>query len=345
MKIDILIGDNKYGTVIHFSKALAAAFERLGVETRLFWVGDGHFFHAFYEIMNDPPDLTCSFSAISLENQPLGSLWQIPHLFLMLDPPIYFLPQLTAKKGWFSCVDQKDCEFVSSLGFSNVNFIPHGVDSALKTSVGQDREFESVFFGSCIDYEAVAEGWAKKEKELLFRASEKVLAKEGLSISESLSQLDVTAADFFRLHNELDRYIRGKDRIELIRSMEGLPVHIWGDGPWEKYVPNQIIHPPIGFEETIQVMQKSKLVLNSSPRFQAGAHERIFYALMCGANVCTGANAYINSILPEIFTYTYGEWERPTFKEWALRAESAQKRVLESHTWDVRAEKLLSFLR
>lgn len=341
-KIDVLIGDNLYDTASYFSKGLAGALERLGVKTRLHWIGEGHFFHALYDILEDPPDMTCSFSDITSEEHSLGQLWNIPHLTFLIDPPIYSLHQLCAKKGWVSCVDEKDCAFVRALNFPNVFFFPHAAHAELKTPIETERPYEAVFFGTCIDYEAIASAWPKEERELLLEASEKVLSNEGCSVAEALIELGVQAFDLPRLHSEVDRYTRGKDRVELIRSVKDVPVHIWGEGLWHKYFPNQPIHASLTFEETFAVMRKSQVVLNSSPRFKMGTHERIFYALMCGAAVCTGENGYLRAELPSLFTYQYGQWSLPGFKNWKERAAEGQKKVLESHTWDCRALTLLA---
>lgn len=341
MKIDILIGDNTYGTVVHFSQSLKNALTRLGVETRTFWVGEGHFFHAFYEIMDNPPDLTCSFSDISLEGKPLSDLWQISHLSLLLDPPIYSLHQFQSKSGFVSCVDEFDCAFVRALGFSNVFFLPHGGESAYLTVVGQARPYDVVFFGTCIDYEAVAAAWPPAEKELLFAASDRVLSNQEISIVQALVQLGVKEGDLPRLHTEVDRYICGKERIELIRSIKNHKVHIWGSGPWEKFCPNHIVNPALPFDQVLEVMKKSKVTLNSSPRFKSGAHERIFYASLCGSSVYTAENPYLKTHLPLLHTYRYGNLHSPSFANWQAHAEANQAQVLASHTWDARAATLL----
>ena len=342
MKIDLLIGDNSYGTALHFSKGLSDALERLGIQTRLFWVGEGHFFHAFYEILDDPPDLTLSFSDISLEGKPLGDLWRIPHLSLLVDPPIYFLHQFTGEYSWVSCVDERDCDFVRALNFSRLFFLPHAADAKLETPVDKKRPYDLVFFGTCIDYEEVLQSWKQEERELLLTASERVLSSGGISIVQALTQLGVKESDLPRYHNEVDRYTRGRDRIELIRSLDDHTIHIWGNGPWKKYITTQCIHPPLTFGQTLEVMKESKVVLNSSPRFKSGAHERIFYGVMCGASVYTGENDYINAHLPSVQTYRFGEGAGTTFKDWQERAEQSQKHVLAAHTWDARAATLLS---
>lgn len=92
-------------------------------------------------------------------------------------------------------------------------------------------------------------------------------------------------------------------------------------------------------------MKQSQIVLNSTPRFKAGAHERIFYALLCGAAVYTGENPYLTTELPELFTYNFGVWETPDFDEWAQSASAGQERVLDSHTWDARATSFVRIIR
>lgn len=88
-------------------------------------------------------------------------------------------------------------------------------------------------------------------------------------------------------------------------------------------------------------MKQAQVVLNSAPRFKAGGHERIFYALLCGAAVYTGENRYLTQALPELFTYTFGVWDPPSFETWRSVAAAGQERVLTAHTWDARAASLV----
>lgn len=342
MKVDILLGENTYGTTLHFAQGLRAAWEQQGVDVRLFGVGEGHFFHAFYAIMADPPDFTCSFSDISLNRETsLGDLWEIPHLSLLVDPPIYFLHHLTGKYGYCSCVDQLDCDFIQD---PRIFFLPHGVDAQYQTPVHKERPHDLVFFGTCVDYEEVAASWSPQERDLLHAASERVLSPAGISIAQALLELNVSPIDLPRYHGEVDRYTRGKDRVELIRSLKSHKIHIWGEGPWKKYLPDHLIHSPLSFDQTLEVMRESKIVLNSSPRFKGGAHERIFYALMCGAAVLTGENSYFSNHLPEIFTYRFGEWRDLPLESWQEKAQQGQQGVLSAHTWDIRARSILDFI-
>ncbi|MFZ0565472.1 MAG: glycosyltransferase [Chlamydiales bacterium] len=353
MRIDFLIGDNLYGSTLHFSKSLSRALNRLGVETRLFWVGDGHFFHAFYEILADPPDLTFSFSDIRGANQtPVGDLWQIPHLSYLIDPAIYFLHQLKGDYSYIACVDEEDYQFVRSLNFDRALFLPHGVDRDLFTPIETDRPYELVFFGSCIDFEKVALSWKEKydpsTRNLLHEAARLVLADEKISILSALVKLGVGETNLPLWHHEVDLYTRGKDRVDLIHSLKDYPIHIWGEGPWKKYNPEAEIHTPIAFEQTIEIMKKAKVVLNSSPRFKGGVHERILYALMCGCMVVTGENPFVNTHFidqQELLTYRYGQ-RQDKFADWLPNwhrlAIQGQEKARDRHTWDARAKTLLT---
>ena len=94
-------------------------------------------------------------------------------------------------------------------------------------------------------------------------------------------------------------------------------------------------------------MKKAKVVLNSSPRFKRGSHERILYALMCGCCVLTGESTFINESFIDqkhLLTYRYGQWENKLLDflpRWEEIAAEGQAEVLAAHTWDARAETLL----
>lgn len=329
MKIDFLVADNLYASTLHFAKAFAAALERKGVQTRLHWIGEGHFFHALEVLYQDPPDLTCSFSDIHFFGTPIGDLWQIPHLSLLIDPAIYSLHQLKGDYSWVSCVDEGDVEWIRSLDFDKVFYLPHGGDRALLTHPSQDRPYDVVFFGSCWEYET--------DDQIELEAASKVLSPRNLSIVEALLEIGVKEEDLARHHFAVDLYTRFHDRVNLLRSLKNHQIHIWGKGPWKKYVPDACVHPPISFEETLGIMKEAKVVVNSSPRFKRGLHERIVYGSLCGAAVLSGQGGG--------YTYHYGEWEEIPFDDWKKVAFMQQEKVLHAHTWDHRAQSLLDSIQ
>lgn len=328
MKLDFLIGDNPYGSTVHFAKGFAKALERAGVQTRLHWVADGHFFHALEAINRDRPDFTCSFSDIHLSGKPIGDFWQIPHLSILIDPAIYFLHQLKGEYAWVSCVDAGDAEWVRSLSFERVFYLPHGADREILAPVDKERPYDVVFFGSCTEHVS--------EDEKVLHAASQVLSPENLSILEAIGGLDLPDELLARYHYEVDLYTRFHDRVNLLNALKNHQVHIWGSGPWKKYVPQATVHAPIPFGETLEIMKQAKVVANSSPRFKRGLHERILYGALCGAAILSAHEGG--------FTYQYGVWEDQTFSDWKDVAAQNQERVLAEHTWDERAQSLLQYL-
>jgi DUF based on E. rectale Gene description (DUF3880) len=344
MKIDVFAAENTYGTGVHFAKGIASALQSQGVTTRLFWVDEGQFFHAMHAIFDDPPDLTLSFADISLNRQPIGDLWKISHFTWMVDPPIYFLHQLQGDYSYVGCVDQQDIHFIEKLGFERAYFLPHAADKNHLTPVRKNRPLRAVFFGTCVDYEMIAEQWPPTIRGQLLEACERVLSPGHISIAQALAEQGISSQDFPFYHGEVDRYTRGKDRVMLIRSFK-YPIHIWGEGPWQKYAPQHHVNPPISFDQALTIMKDAQIVINSAPRFKGGAHERIFYALLSGAAVYTGENSYLKTHLPDLFTYQFGEWDLPSFDNWQAIASAGQEKVLASHTWDSRAHDLLKILK
>ena len=354
MRLDFLIADNPYGTTFHFAKSLSEALHRLGVTTRLIWVGEDQFYRAFEAIEESLPDCTCSFSDIRpLGSVPLGELWRIPHLSFLIDPAIYFEHHFQRDYSWVTTVDEAESKWIQERGFSRAFFMPHGGDPAVFAPVDQERPFEHVFFGTCIDYQELENSWKKKYSQkqvwLLKEACESVLSPRGISILEALVELGIGPEDYLEYHKEVDQYTRGKDRVELLQALAQYSVHVWGCGPWEKYAPRAEVHPPLPFEKTLSIMQRAKYVLNSSPRFKRGSHERIFYGQICGACVITGSTSF-TAKLPSasLITYHFGEWGHSLEKIKAIPyqqvAACGQQHALTEHTWDARAKTVHSIL-
>ncbi len=358
MKIAVLIAQNTYETTSYFAQGLLRAFVSCNAEAKPFFVEEGKERDFAASLAAFVPDLTISFSDITVGEEPLGAVTRIPHFSFLLDPAIYSLHQCTSSYSTISCVDEGDVPFLRSFGFSNVCFLPHAIDDNLLFS-SSDRPHDIAFFGSCIDYLAVESSWRDKYSsstcQLLQRASKRVLSSEGISILKALVDEKVEPFYLAAFHDEVDKYTRGKDRIDLIRSLAGLPITIWGGSSgklgWRDYLGDQkgcSIRSEIGFHETLQCMRQSKIVLNSSPRFKRGMHERILAGIVSGAQVFSGENDYIKAQFPHLPMYEYGEYKHLKEKvAWHLSSPQEEiinrhkKLVLNAHTWKHRAETIL----
>ena len=158
-------------------------------------------------------------------------------------------------------------------------------------------------------------------------------------------------------------YIRGKDRVELVKAIDEAKVDIFGSAEsltgWKKYLGkkrNIAIHDPVPFEQAIDIMKHSKIVLNSCPWIKNGAHERLFTALACGALPITNENIYLREQFQDgksIVFYRPNHWDKANHRINEYLANSAKREqvaehgrniVMKAHTWDNRAAELIKEL-
>lgn len=166
----------------------------------------------------------------------------------------------------------------------------------------------------------------------------------------------------------LDNYTRGKDRVELIRSIKDARVHVFGETSqdnavgilgWKQYLAGQknvTINPSIPFGAAMHVMRKSKIILNSMPFFKNGTHERVLAGLACGAVPVTTENLFFREIFKDgedILFYQMDKREDVNAKINQLLADESKReamarrgaeKVKAGHTWDIRVEQLLTEL-
>lgn len=199
-------------------------------------------------------------------------------------------------------------------------------------------------------------------------SNEQVSLGYALAHAWQASLLDPQGVDFATLYYYLDNYTRGKDRVELIRSIKNAKVHVFGELAidnavgvldWDKYLascPNITVHPPTLFGKGLEILKKSKIILNSMPFFRDGTHERIFTGLACGCLPITSESKYlheqftngenllfyqaskrdaINTVVDDLLN---NEQKR---REIAARG---RKVVMKHHTWDQRVEELMAIM-
>lgn len=347
LKIDFLIGDNPYATTTHFSQGFAQALQRRGVRVRSFYIGKGHFYKAFYAIQRDPPDLTCSFSDITVGNkQPLGSFWAIPHLSLLVDHALYFFHQFQGQHAWIGAMDEEDVAYVQSWGFSPIFLFHHAVDPSLVCSPMTHRPYDVVMLGTCLDYEKIEKGWVGK-KAFLKKAAERVLFSEDISCLKALLEEGVTGEDLPLLHQELEKFVKGKERVEMIRSLD-TDVHIWGNGKWKQYLPKACVHKSVSYAKALEIMKEAKIVISSAVAHKFSSHERILQPLALGALPITSATAYVKKyFVPGKNVLTNLADVKRLLQDESKRAEMAllgQQEVLKHHTWDQRAAMFLNLV-
>ncbi len=366
-----------YGVLPHFTVKLHEAMLRNGVKSRLLEAkrkDPGSFLKA---IFSDPPDCTLSFNGLLPDDQGrfLADMIKIPHVACLVDYPYEYVTLTKSAYTIVTCVDKSGVDFFKQLGFHKAFFLPHAIEPGLMPDHTKKKEHDVVFLASYIDFEGIRAGWKKKFPTKIRKAMEDA-AEEAFSeldipyykafvsaLDRQMSKgptIDTTKVDFIAVLQELELFIRGKDRYELVKAVKDAKVDLFGAGDdqasWKKAFSKQrniVVHDPVPFEQALSIMKQSKIVLNSCPWIKEGGHERIFAGIACGALVITNENRYLAEQFKDgesIVFYHPSRFEKANHRiNEYLSNDSKREHIVDKgreivlglHTWDRRVEQLV----
>ena len=298
MHIALLANYNLYESKRYFCEKLAEAFNRLGIETSIIDFQTLNIQRMEFIRACKPRETicTCSFNSIipTDDGKYIADQTGVPHVAFLVDPAFYYKQVFNSANTIITCVDHFDCEYVRSKNFKKVFFWGHAVERELAPASDQEKPYDVVFLGSCYDHENLREFWrkelSKEEIQIIESAVELVLGDNATPLHQavqmtmkqsSLSWKDEEEFEkqFDLYANYVDNYMRGKDRTELIRGIKNAQVHVFGDLCWRVQKPildwrhslkgmkNVTIHPPVPFKESLEILKRSKICLNSMPFF------------------------------------------------------------------------------
>lgn len=376
-RIDIIRpNQSPYAMINYFIPHLHKAFESIGIESRLV-----EFEPAIVNVLSrDPPDFTLTFNSFEQDTtaQFLCDIVKIPNIFYLTDLPHSYLFLLRSPNSFVTCVDSTGTNFLRATGSKQVHFMSLAVEKSLQIEPNLERIYEVVLPATCIDYEDIQSFWKEKYSQelynVLIEAADLMLNDRDIYLYEALvfalysdpmrqAKIDPNVISGPVLFEELNLYVSGKARVELIRAIKGANVHIFGGtigrNGWDKYVGQQsnvTIHDPVPFQQLVEIMKKSQIVLNNSPCIKHGAHPRIFTGIACGAMVFTGANAYICEQFKDRESLAFYRYNELTSLDELIAyylsepiqrcsvVEKGQQIVQQNHTWEHRAKELIDWL-
>lgn len=352
-----------------FVDEFCAAWERRGVHCRKFPIEMKGSAEYLRSLLRDPPDFTCCFAGkFTPPGNTTSQVMGIPHLYYFVDSAIYGNSLWNDPGVIFSCIDQLELQHLKeSQPQLNLLFLPQATAIQASRADHLERPYEVVFIGNCIDYETIRahsrEFFAPNEYELIERSVEEVLFDPARPFFKAiLDQIDDETKEDSRKLHWLWRYCedisRGLDRISLIRSISCAKVHLFGRctigrRDWSSYLgdrSNVVVHPTLPYDEGLKLFEQSKIVLNSTPQYKRGAHERVFTGMARGALMVTNDNPLMRQIFEpdeELLLYHHPDLHLldeqinsylSHFKKWQETAERGRKKVLCDHTWDARVE-------
>ena len=375
-RIDLFLPPfSHYSVLHHFTYKFYEALTRLGVRCRILKASFDDPKPFLQQIFSDPPDCTLSFNGLLPDEHGhfFCDMIQIPHVACLTEPPSQFIELAKSKNTIITCMDSSGVDFFREMGFSKVFFMPHGVEKNLYQDPRSPREINVLMLSTCIDPDAIWEDWQKHYPAALCKvledAAEQTLSEQTISpISafitalnhrlKSEPDLDPNTIPYVEAITSLDDYIRGKDRIKLLKSIKDFPVDIYGDGPWEKFTKGTKakVHTSLPYEEALSLLGKSKVILSSNPATTHGTHTRVLAGTLLGAVPVTTENPFMQQDyknLESVIYYRYNTLDKVN-EEIARVINDDQKRIsmaengmkitLAHHTWDHRASQLLKNL-
>jgi spore maturation protein CgeB len=370
---------SQYQVLHHFTKSLATALSRAGVKCRIL-EAQREQPQAFIDtILEDLPECTLSFNGLlpDADGRFFCELINVPHLGCTVDGAQGFVTLTQSPLSIITAADRFACDFYRGLNFNNVFFMPHAVEKdIIQPFSAEERNYDVLMLATFIDFAEIANTWKQQYGEpfqkTLEEAAEAVLSANGMSYVQALTKaldryvrtpnaIDIRKIDILFLLDQFEDFILGKHRFELIKAIKDAKVHIFGTGSnrWKQFLgksSNAITHEPVSYEQALNLMRHSKIILNSCPSIAAGGHERIFAGFACGAAVLSDENIYLRENFKhgeDILFYHHGkkdevnnlinEYLEDSSKRQALIAKG-QEVVKNGHTWDHRAATILKEL-
>ncbi len=379
--IDLFMPPNisQYGVLHHFTKKFHEALLRLGVNSRILVAEHQNPKPFLTELFKDAPDCTLSFNGLlpDEEGRFFCDLIRIPHVACIVDSPNDFISLAKSPNTIVASVDRDACDFFRGVHCKHVIFMPHGVEKNLNFDQKEDkRTYDVVLLASCIDYEKIQKDWKSKYgaavSKIMLEAAETSLNEVNTSYVQAFvsaldkqqpaGAIDPRKIDIITLLDELEIYIRGRERVELVRSIKDARVDVFGSSSatmtWKKQLPqsNVVVHDAVPYDQALEIMQKSKIVLNSCAWIKKGTHERILAAMACGALVVAEDNPYMREHFTDgthIAYYRFNQLDQVNALINGYLADESKRRkvalagreqVMHHHTWDHRAAGLLKEL-
>lgn len=374
MKIEVLAKFNQYESKRYFAAKIVEAFMRAGVDARLFDMETDGDLIAKERWDGRDGGFVCSFNRVAKDSNG-RYVWETmakPYISFLVDPVVYNMETVTMDKSLATCVDRDDCLFASCFGKNNVLFMPHAVERELDPGTS-DRIYPVVLIGTCYDPDNLKAYWRKHLPSDLKDVVEEAIQNSFALVQKTFVQATLEALQkrglkpedvpFQKLLYYVDYYMRGYDRIELVRSIRDTEVHVFGGTAWRAETPisgwnryfasqkNVIVHPAVPFEDSLEILKKSKICLNSVLSVRNGSHERVLASYACGAMPISSDNLYWREQFGEdIILYPYEnrlvveERIKELLADEPLRrslVERGREKVMARHTWDNRVDLLL----
>ncbi|NMM46343.1 hypothetical protein HH303_17765 [Rhodospirillaceae bacterium KN72] len=305
-------------------------------------------------------------------DRPLYDVWALPRFTFLTDSPVHKITQFRTfpHMGLIGLVDLDFPEIAADLGLPVdrcVSFAHAGPPPAPAQPDTADRPIDVLIAGNVgptpplADWLQAESGGDPVKKAALDAALERCRTSDtGLwqILKEELTSRggDISISSIVPLATALEGYLIAMRRKEMLENASRGVVHYSGyiDPAVTLTLPDNIVHHgPLPFLDILDLMTNTKIVVNSSPSFRNGPHERIFYGLSRGAFILTEPSRFMSEMVDGGYGVSFLPWDGTRINEFVADAldhdldavrQTALPYYAARHTWGERVDRLLAEL-
>lgn len=301
----------------------------------------------------------------------------IPFFNYLVDHPLYHHGGLRRRFKNYSviCIDKCHRDYIKTCypHIKNAFLVPLGAVEAGRTRSWEEKRFDLLFLGTYVPqeeiYREILDYPSERKKEVL-TLIEWMEAEPGLTQEDALYRFllktgeELTEEEFAaRLHRDyiVDRYLRFSKRKKILSetAKSGIPLTVMGHGLEEiseLHRGNVTMYPGVGFAVSAQMIADAKILLNITPGFQGGVHDRVYSARVNRTLCFTEKNNYTTSQFrdrEEIVLYDEREPKSIAGLAWEMLkdqdalekiTENACEKALIQETWQCRGRQILNII-
>ncbi|WP_157277852.1 glycosyltransferase family protein [Aliarcobacter butzleri] len=323
-------------------------------------------------------------SHIKFNNECVYNITNSLYLAVIVDHPAYHIQKLSENiKNFLCCFNDKQHVIYANEILPNHHkisfFLPHG---GLKKTFEEDskinniskykkqKSIDIVFAGTY--QENIDKKWAEENgfpKYILDETCEKLINDDYGSVHQTFNNIcdkyGIKFSTFGKVQLssiliKIIDYVRNFKRIEVIKYIlkNDLNITICGNG-WENFVKK---HKNINYvgaldiKDTIKLINKAKVLINVTPNFTDGSHERVFTGMLNHTIVFSDKSRYYNEFFEDeknILYYSFNRLDDDIKKLKEIlkddeklfsMSQNAYEITEKYHTWENRVNAILDMI-
>lgn len=383
--IGIFLGKSTYGALDYFTMEIAQAFQDEGNEVVFINLDNIESANAELRYLDDKNVVGLfGFNGMGINiklksGEKLSSSLRAKYYGFFVDHTMYQSIRHNGNQSGNTVffVDRKHTNYAKKYykTYDNIFYLPHGGTLHEGIEKASSRKKDIVFLGSYQDPNTVVEQICKLDSETnkkIINAVIVTMIDGNLDVNDAFDVLiknnNFTLSEeeykyYVNMFRYADQYVRKYYRYLIIKLFLENKIHIdvYGNG-WEKFKCSESerkylhIYKPVEYLESLELMEKYKVVLNIMPWFKDGGHERVFNSMLAGAVCLTDTSEYLLEEFEDdkniVFYSLHKLDELPNKIKKLLSnpmkmnsiADSGRMVCEDKHTWRHRALKILEIM-